>query len=440
MNINTNTLFLCILLSFMFIAGWAQPTSGMSSPHLRCSKPVLPEALRITEHEDTPNSCLNLEWNRTNAVWDSSALDTYEYFPNGNRSRMLVSLYDLGAWEDGWDIYYTYNNADQPISYHRLDWSGVAWDSVEKYLLEWDPQGNLTLQMHFTWNGSGWDSTSGDRYSYVYHNGNLIAEQIFESYHALSHTWRPQERFVYHYNPQNERDTITYFYDNNGNWEPYERLVDVVYHNLQEDQFASYRYQEFTGTWDDVARFHYTYSQFDSYVELAESYSGSWDSSYKSIVEMDAEGHQISEERFAYNNGWEFFDGNKSHFTYDSWGRTLEEWTEYYADTAYENGSKRIYESFFVVGAPSAETIKTSLEIWPNPCSEALNIRPEFATPTTATISLYDLTGNLRWQSTQRMYNSTMLIQVPETLSSGSYLLEVTSPSARWIQNVTVMR
>ena len=110
---------------------------------------------------------------------------------------------------------------------------------------------------------------------------NLIAEQILESYHALSHTWRPQERFVYHYNPQNERDTITYFYDNNGNWEPYERLVDVVYHNLQEDQFASYRYQEFTGTWDDVARFHYTYSQFDSYVELAESYSGSWDSSYK---------------------------------------------------------------------------------------------------------------------------------------------------------------
>jgi hypothetical protein len=299
----------------------------------------------------------------------------------------------------------------------------------------------LTVQMHYTWNGNGWDSTSGDRFTYTYHNGNLIEEQIGESYGSFNHSWSFNERVVYHYNLQDERDTITYYYDDNGSWMPGDRLVDIVYHDMQKDLFAYYRYQEFTGTWDDLARLTYTYGLYDSYEMIEESFTGTWDSTYKDIVTVDAEGHVVLAETYSYGNGWEFYAGDISHFTYDVLGRTMEEWTEYYTNSAYQNGSKRIYDSFFVVGAPRPlATATTALDIWPNPCGDRLHVLPRFSQPTAAKVALRDLQGRLQWECALQLGASEVTLVLPEGLANGTYLFEVNAGGGRSVEKVVVLR
>ncbi len=439
MHFHPKSLLIAIALFCLSSAVWSQRIAPIQGAQDLLQKRV-PSDLRVAEHQDTPNSCLNLEWNMANSSWDSSALDSYLYYPNGDRSQMLVSLYNNNAWVDWHKSVYRYDNGHQLIRTDILEWSGTSWDTIERYDVEWDSYGNPTLDMHFVYNGSVWDSSSGDRFTYTYYNGNLVAEQLSESYSSFNHSWSLNERWVYHYTAQNEWDSLTFYYDNSGQWEPYEQMVDVVFHNFAKESFASYRYQQFNGAWEDIGRVHYNFGAFDSYVGIMEGYTGSWDTTGKDSVIMDAEDHVTLQESYTYSNGWTFYDGDIFHFQYDGLGRTTEEMQEYTVNAVYRNGVKRIYDSFFVVGVIPMTGSPMNMQAWPNPVVDVLHMLPHVERPVQAELTLLDLQGRVQHQQAIHLSNAELLLDFPEQITNGAYLLQVVTTDARYVSKIMLMR
>lgn len=115
-------------------------------------------------------------------------------------------------------------------------------------------------------------------------------------------------------------------------------------------------------------------------------------------------------------------------------------------NTVYTNATNTSYVSFPLVSYPSAvvcnscdETLPFVLNILPNPSGANAQLAITLQSEETLSLSLYDVTGKLSWQSGNTSYHKgSQYVALPAQLPAGMYFLRAASPkgvqSIKWVK------
>jgi Secretion system C-terminal sorting domain len=98
---------------------------------------------------------------------------SYSYDPNGNQSITLYATWDGSQWVSSFQITNTYDSDGKLTLLLYETWDGVQWENAIQLTNTYDSNGNQTLYLLETWDGSQWVNNSQTKYTYD-SNGNEI--------------------------------------------------------------------------------------------------------------------------------------------------------------------------------------------------------------------------------------------------------------------------
>lgn len=387
-------------------------------------------------HEDTPDVVYRDVWDVMNSTWDSISRDVFTYFLDGREQTGLFEPYNGSGYDPGSRTTFTYStisgNGTREEQLFEL-WNGTSWDNYSRTILEYDAQGNETHYIYELWNGTGYDTTYASRSLWTYNGSNVPIEWIGQDWQQGT-GFTNSDRETYSLNAAQEWDTLHYAAWDGTQWLPYGRFVDIVWHDFAGDWAERATSQTWNGNgYDDFERFSCTFGMHSSSTCIYEQWTAGWDTTGRSVQEIDLQGHSTLFESFEYQNGnYAQTSGQAAMYTYDGQGRTTELISQWWDTTGYVNSNRWTIPSFFVNRPEPIETTTIQLRLYPNPAVEEIFIEGEIKHNTRLTLTLYDLQGRKRMVSAMPYRSGTQCkVRLPEAISSGTYVYELHAGTQR---------
>jgi Secretion system C-terminal sorting domain len=417
-------------------------TSAFAQKQGWWSKSPNTAAAKVAGHQDTPLICWEFAWNDTSSHWDSLAITTFTYNPDGTVAyserqddngttlvlyqRNAYAYYPDGKLKDKW---YLYRN-------------GNAWDSAAHDSYVYDQFGNTTIYYSDVYNGTSWDHAAGERLVYTYRNVDQIETQVGSQWSFQQQAWILVDSIVYAFDGNNERTSDTHYGYSGTNWDPSFRWLGYSWQSFADLAPSAATKEIYSGGWLPQERFTATYGPYLSPTAIFEQSisPGVWDTAYQVIQQFDSMEHLILAENYFYQaDTFALIGGEQNLYTYDGAGHTLERITLNSQGIAYYNIQRYLYDAFFV-GA--AEPITPSLQVvaYPNPAADHFSIQFADNYRGPVQMQLFDLQGRLRTECLVSRANGTCTMPIAEVLENGTYLYRVTTKAGVASGKVVVQR
>jgi Secretion system C-terminal sorting domain len=349
-------------------------------------------------------------WNAETQDWCTvpvaRMLSYYDYKHNLIQYTAFSWNYDTNDWQDSVQFFYKYNASNQLLDAMQQSWQfdgikSYSWVNVENDIYEYNALGQ---ELQFTakyWNYdiNGWDNSWQHEFTYDSIGNNIsILEKDWD---IGSNQWIVSYNFVNKFDSTNHiiLNTIQFFdystnlwfngvqtiysYDSFGNnismlyqtWNPDEDSWDncelelLNYNSFNKiDNFLFQLWDPYSFYWYDFERGSYKYDSTGNNIcitgEIYDPYSDTWTMSWENLYDYNAQNKQTS-------NSVLYYDAGPGNWYYGAQTKNLK--------------IKNTVEPKQVVAAT------TTLEVFPNPASDFVNIRNS---ADIVTIQIFDILGN----------------------------------------------
>lgn len=272
---------------------------------------------------------------------------------------------------------YTYDAMNNQLTELDQSWntSTSAWENNTRFVNTFTAGNNLATQTELHWVGTTWQNYHVD--SFTYSSTNKILLRLTKTWNTATSGWDP---FL--------RTTATY---------------DA------SDNMTSMLYELWSGsTWNDDSKV--IFSNYIGAGLYQKAIAQSW--SYSASAFVNAYKDSITYN--SYNQPVYYFD--------EQWSTTTNSWN---TDTSM---SMHYYYELYSTGITEVNGNTTTLEVYPNPASDVINISAAIAGATHTTISLLDVTGRVVTFIGSDIREGLNNIQYPaEHLPAGVYFIHLTN-------------
>ncbi len=237
-------------------------------------------------------------------TWEGSIATNYTYDTNGNITLILEETFDGTSWINDNQIIYEYNSNNNMTLEISQSWSGNDFVNAVQQTYEYDAQNRLISSLYQTWSGSSW--TSWSRILLEYNSSNNITKHSQELWNGSA--WGNGSRTLYTYD-NNQNNTVTEEYNWNGSqWTNSIKSTSEYDANnkliLQLEEVPNG-----PNNWQQVYQRIYEYDGNNLVSILGQEYLDfSWKSVSKINNTFDADNNRITYLGFiwdGYNNDWE---------------------------------------------------------------------------------------------------------------------------------------
>lgn len=247
-------------------------------------------------------TCYN--WDNPNSEWDDSYREIYAYDANGNDTLYVYQTFNGTNWENSSKQEKTYNASNKILSKTNYTWTSGNWHPIFKEENTYDANNNLLQKLYFNYS-STWDSSF--RIIYTYNSSNLEIQSIGQSY--SSGTWV-------------NTGLNSKSYDGNGNlltdtsktWDGSSNIWINSQINLYTYNSGNYVltniyqvWDTLTSTWDNISKSEYEYNSSNSLTRNTifnwNNMTPAWDTSFRMNYVYDANQKEIEFYNESYQGG-----------------------------------------------------------------------------------------------------------------------------------------
>ena len=422
----TTTFFILASVGMLFAQ---QQSSQAFSTFSKLFKPKNDQhSQKVASHDDLPSSKLVFDWSGSN--WDTLRKHTYTYNTNGTMSSSNQELFNGSSFDPYTRSTITYDANGNEIENLQDLWTGTAWENAIRETREYDVQGNESEYIIESKSSGTWLMVVGHRYARQYNSANQIVEEISEFYDSGTSTWLKDEKANYQF-ASGVWTEVAYSSWSGSAWEQSGRITDFVWHDFAKELATAAKFQRYeNGMYVDKDRFTCTYSQFDSYECIFESYTTSWANSHKEVVDRDRLDHEVYRENYYWSGTWDFDSGFRSNYVYDAQERTVEVvFQEHLTPANAVNEVKFVFSSFFTSAASGIQA-NVDLTAFPNPVNDQLNFDLKLDKNGPVVVTLFDVQGRKRLESSSTYNGSIISIPISSQLENGTYFYQLKSGDA----------
>lgn len=148
------------------------------------------------------------EWQQAAEKWVSTIRYLITYNRNGEKSNVLIKTYDpaTNQWKESTRYTFTYDSPFSKPSEALIEkWNAFAeeWEKTGKYLLEHNPRGKTTNEVHITWNNGLDQWINGLQFKRKY-SKNLLMTEIQKRWDFSEKEWNNALKSEFNYNDEGE--------------------------------------------------------------------------------------------------------------------------------------------------------------------------------------------------------------------------------------------
>jgi len=375
---------------------------------------------------------LGYEWD--GAQWMKSDKDTYDYDEKGNNTEFNRYRWEGDDWVLGVYGIYTYDIDGKLIEEIFNHWS------LTKSIYGYNEDGNLSVRLHYPWDGAIWVIRRMDTYSYD-ENGNNI-ERLEQEWDGEN--WVNDYKYTYDYDAKNQLiENISqgvedgefvnsgksiYSYDENGN--NIERLK-----------------QEWDGeNWVNTYKYTYDYDTDGNNIEMSiqDWDVAQWITHFKLTYDYNTDGNKIEE--FLQNwEGENWVNNKKTTYDYNTDGNHIESFGQNWEGGQWVNDYKyiSIWEQITTIPEQNinANIFRLS-QNYPNPFNPSTTIEYDLPNSSDVKIEVYNIAG----QKVQTLLNTKMSAGShrvefnAQNLSSGIYYYRIEAGEFQDVKKMILLR
>lgn len=372
---------------------------------------------------------------------------------------------NLNDWQHISNTTYTYDQVGRIIEEIEKEAQTDIYLSRNSYA--YDYFGNVTKDVAYIMGIEGWMPVKGQKSEYLYNmNGEItgVIEQIVES-----GVWVNKTKTEYTLDSFSVPVSMQTFNWNGTGWELYSKTIDVTWENWHKRQISGYILQHLhDGEWVN-SEIYISWYNGTNYSSLR----GTWDEPYWNYYKREVYSRTANEEILTIGSwngaGWikdkrytTTFDeqGNQTKTEYCTWTDNvyIPELVLYYDLTYNEsidvteivlrssdfnnpepiNISKYVFSNFLHFGTTDIKDVNVlkNVAVFPNPVTDALNIRINDTDVSKFSVSIINLAG--RTIFTKDFSSSTITVNTAG-FTEGIYLLHIISSDGK-IYNLKILK
>ena len=377
----------------------------------------------VTGSEMAPSAIVFQEYDEFSQKWINSMKMSFTY-ENGYEKESLMELYNGDELYPSEKYIYFYNDAlelqETEIWEYMEDYKN--WELTSKELSHTDSFGNITLEANLSYdpNFHTWDTLWGTKYNYVYTNFGEPKEIEILSFDIWMQEWMPWYKEVFVYDNIDRLEEYTSFY-----WDYDEEVFtpeyreEYAYDDLNQwsevlissfffdEWFLEYKMSDFA--WFDYSQmkflgfvayiFNYEPEPWEPFFRttagyhqelgemtyLLEEYYNDWNQEwvpdYREIIEFDESHFPVLSTIELYEEGmWSIVMGIRNTYELNAQGFVawnISEWYDIYDTNDWVYWMKLIFEYDNTTGAPVHTKPVASIQAYPNPFNNVLNLMTE---------------------------------------------------------------
>lgn len=330
-------------------------------------------------------------WADSTNQWNIYSSTHFTYNTSIARDSVRETQIDTGSGLKNYeqDIY-LYNAASNIATMFKHSWTGVSWFNGDSISYTYDASNDLTNVLSTTFQISTGSYVNRTQSIYSYNPGRQLTKAIIQNWDLLASTWNASERDIYTYDGTGNLSTIVrYMPDASG------RLV-----------ISSKDSSSFDASKNLIAQVNMTYDTTTHMFINNSMYTISYDTSNRPLVYTTQSWNGSA---WSYNIGQDI----QTHYYYDLYADT---------STAVNNVSNI-----------------ASFDVYPMPAGTFFCLNIDWKNAQPFTVSLFDVTGRLVKQWSEKAtanYHKT----IPATdLHSGNYFIKINSSTEQLTRQINII-
>jgi len=168
-------------------------------------------------------SYLTQLWDSPSSSWVNNTLVNYTNNGNGIIQQYISQTWDSpsSTWKNSERGTYTYNASDKPLTITYETYTGGSWQTSMKLSYTYDGSGYLTYSLTQLWDSpsSSWKNNS--QTNYTNNVSGIVQQSISQNWDTQSSSWKDSQRNTYTYYASDKPLTITFETYSTGSWQNY---------------------------------------------------------------------------------------------------------------------------------------------------------------------------------------------------------------------------
>jgi hypothetical protein len=283
--------------------------------------------------------------------------------------------------------------------YQYWNYDSNNWDDIWQHEFKYDEIGNNILTLETWWDGSEW--TPGINFINKYDSLNHVILNLIKVWDNTSSIWTDAFQYIYGYDSLgNNNSLLLQTWNPDGDSWDNCQLETINYNSSNKvDNYLFQLWDPNLSIWYDSQRGYYKYDSIGNNIcivgEDYDQFSNTWITSWENLYDYNAQNKQISNSVLYYDAG----PGN---------------W--YFGAKTKDMKIKNVVEPKHIAVATAI-----TLEVFPNPVSDFVNIRNS---ADISGVQMFDILGHEVMVKNNIGLNSFQLDIA--NLKSGSYLMKIT--------------
>lgn len=347
-----------------------------------------------------PHRSVNYEWNQTS--WSLIDSSYYQYNSQGQKISATNSL--NGNYTTRLSVTYDYLYRLNLEVWESYDAATSAWKPTYKHQVDFNAQGDVTLDERSSYSNGNWHVYLGEKNTYQYNATGQITEIIQRAFIDNTIGYRENIRFAdFVYDTDNNvlERTLSGWNTSQNQFIYFEKQTQTYNPDNTIDVQLTYDWNTTNNSWDHNVRYTYSYGANGSYDYLAESYFfGTYHTAFRRMVDYDSHDNltsDIAQNWDDLNSAWTVGPNDiVNTYSYDQNDYMTQEINRYMSneDTVYY--SRRDYSDFETydshLGLELNETEQVS--IYPNPMETSAVIDLSQLKERARNITLFNAAGS----------------------------------------------
>ena len=422
---------------------------SLKANELEANQLVIPKTIQksnlksvIVEGKNTIDTTHTYPWNYVTQQWDTipfaRLLSYYDAKHNLIQYRALSWHGDTKSWVDSVQYFYKYNELNQVLNIIQQSWmfDGIkdySWVNVDNSITEYNSLGQESIFVYQYWDyeNSTWIDSWQEKFKYDSIGNNTL---IIESYWDGASQWMPSINSINKFDTvkRTNLNLIQVWDDNSNNWGNAYQSIFGYDKRGNNNSITSQVINYDSGSWEnclfETIKYNSSNKIDSTFFQLWNPFLFDWVDSQRAIYKYDSIGNNIC---IVGENYDPYSDPNS-----DPWSNSWTNYYDYNAQNKQISSASLYWDSNMGIWATGSKTkslkikpfnqtvaekpIITTLEIYPNPVSEIVNIQNNSAINQ---VRMFDMLGN---EVLLNNYNGVPSIQLDmANMKSGVYILMV---------------
>ena len=355
----------------------------------------------------------------TSFVNDSNIIQVFDNVTNNLVSK-TNQYWNSGtsAWENATKALYFYTGSSLSSIVWQT-WGGSNWVNVAKNSYSYDLSNHLYQDKYQLWNSSTATFDPSSQKTYYYDGVGNLLQTIGQTYVTATSTYSFTDKFDYTYDTHNWLTNSLYAVWNGAAWD-----TNYMYSNSYDTtgDMTTQLYQTWDApstTWNNVTL--KSYSNFTSHMPMNEV-DQIWDATgtgfWKNSIKYD----------YTYNSG-----NQLTNSIAQSWNVA-----GFYEYANGDPAANYYYQSYTVTGVNAVAGANGTVNIFPVPAQNTLNIRLNWNEAQAFTISIFDMNGRVvrQWNvPSAAQYSANIPV---DGFAAGNYVVKINGTKGQMVKQIVV--